>query len=162
MRQIGSSVGASEGQTVKQSNKRRRRAPAKVGAARAGSSPLAWWRSVAATDYDESAVAAMRGAIANVHMLNEPRWRDALVGDVSSASKLALSIDPRGPYPLKRDLAMTALVVCAYEGDPTACVVVGSVISRLRRIRPDEDLVHSWALRASSLLAMRNADGATK
>ncbi|MHC2623998.1 acetylornithine/succinyldiaminopimelate/putrescine aminotransferase [Bradyrhizobium huanghuaihaiense] len=56
---------------------------------------------------------------------------------------------------------MTALVICTYGGNPTACVVVASVISRMKRIRAKEDLAYSWALRASAILANRTAIGAT-
>lgn len=119
----------------------------------ARSSPLVWWRSVPAPDFDSSAIATMRDAIANIEMLHEPRWRKAVAGDATSAFNLVLAIDPLGPCRSKLDLAMSALVICAHEGGPTACVVVGSVISRMKRLRGKEDLAYSWAVRASTMLA---------
>lgn len=136
---------------------RSRKARAKSKADGAKSSPLVWWRSLSAPDFHSSTIDAMRSTIANVEMLHEPRWRAAVAGDATSAFNLALSIDPQGPSQSKLDLAMTALVVCAYEGNPSACVVVASVISRLRRFRAKEDLAYSWALRASAILASRTS-----
>lgn len=133
------------------------------GKTRAGkaSSPLVWWRSVPAPDFHSSAIDVMRGAIANIEMLHEPRWRKAVAGDAANAFNLALSIDPIGPGQSKLNLAMTALVICAHAGNPAACVVVASVIGRTKRIRAKEDLAHSWALRASAILISRTTTGAT-
>ncbi|MGO4510166.1 hypothetical protein AB4Z51_24430 [Bradyrhizobium sp. 2TAF36] len=136
----------------------RRNSRGKTKAGRA-SSPLVWWRSVPAPDFHRSAIDVMRGSIANIEMLHEPRWREAVAGHAASAFNLVLSIDALGPCQSKLDLAMTALVICAFEGSPGACVVVASVISRMKRIRAKEDLAYSWALRASALLANRTAIG---
>ncbi|WP_375157798.1 hypothetical protein [Bradyrhizobium sp. RDT46] len=135
---------------------RRRRAHRKSSVGRAKSS-LAWWRSMAAPDFGPAAIDAMRGTIAKIAMLHERRWRDAVAGDATSAFEIALSMDPAGPCHSRLDLAMTALVICAYEGSPAACVVVASVLSRLPRLRGKEDLADSWALRASAVLAGRPA-----
>ncbi|MDN4987102.1 hypothetical protein QY049_28465 [Bradyrhizobium sp. WYCCWR 13022] len=119
--------------------------------------PLIWWRSVPASDFHSSAIDVMRGTIANIEMLHEPRWRKAVAGDAASAFNLALSIDPTGLGQSKLNLAMTALVICAHEGNPTACVVVASVINRTKGIRAKEELAYSWALRASAMMADRTA-----
>lgn len=128
----------------------------------AKTSPLVWWRSVPAMGFDSVAVAAMRGTIANIELLREPLWRDAVAGDATSAFKLALSIASSGPCQAKLDIAMTALVICAYEGSPVACVVAASVISRLKGVRGKDDLAHSWALRASVILEGQAAPRTTE
>lgn len=147
---------------MKDGNTRIRNARSAPKASALKSSPLVWWRAVSASGFQPSAIEAMRHAIANIEMLREPRWREAAAGDAVSASNLVLSIDALGPCQSKLDLAMTALVLCAFEGSPTACVVVASVISRLKRLRAKEELAYSWALRASAILASRTTTGATE
>lgn len=138
-----------------------RKAPGKSKVSGMESSPLVWWRSLSAPDFCPSAIDAMRAAIANIEMLHEPRWREAVAGDAKSAFNLVLSIDPEGPCQSRFNLAMTALVICAYGGSPAACVVVASAIGRLRRVRGKQDLADSWALRASTILAERPGLGPT-
>lgn len=88
-----------------------------------------------------------------VEFFGEPRWRAAVAGDAASAIGVALSMNPKGPFRQKFDLAMTALAACACEGSAAACVVVGNVILNLPRASDEEsDLADAWARLASTTL----------
>ena len=115
--------------------------------------PTRWWRLLPASDFHEDARRAMRSVASQVEFFGEPRWRAAVAGDAASAIGIVLSMNPKGPFRQKFDLAMTALAVCACEGSAAACVVVGNVIINLPRAGDKEfDLADTWALRASDTL----------
>lgn len=115
--------------------------------------PIVWWRLLPATDLHEDARRAMRSTAAQVEFFDEPRWRAAVAGDAASAIAIVLSMNPKGPFRQKFDLAMTVLAVCACEGSAAASVVVGNVILNLPRAGDKEsDLADTWGRLASTRL----------
>jgi hypothetical protein len=95
----------------------------------------------------------MRFVASQIEFFGEPRWRSAVAGDADSAIAIVLSMNPKGPFRQKFDLAMTALAACACEGSAPACVVVGNVLINLRRADGREsDLADAWARLASTTL----------
>jgi hypothetical protein len=114
-----------------------------------GCSPTEWWRSIAAPNFHLMALGAMKAAIEKVEMLGEPRWRDAVAGDAAAAVGLALLFDPHKVSSGKLDLVMTALVICACEGNATACLVLSRIIRRLPNAGNSEARVAtSWLMQA--------------
>ncbi len=98
-------------------------------------SPTGWWRSVAAANFHSMALGAMKAAVEKVEMLGEPSWRDAVAGDAAAAVGMAILFDRQKATPGKLDLVMTALVICACEGNTTACVVLSKIIRRFPEFR---------------------------
>jgi hypothetical protein len=124
-----------------------------------GCSPTRWWRGIAAPNFHVMALGAMQAAIEKVEMLGEPRWRDAVTGDAAAAVGMAILFDRQKATPGKLDLAMTALVICACEGNATACVVLSNIIRRLPNSGGREARVAtSWLIRAFRPFADRHLD----
>jgi hypothetical protein len=99
----------------------------------------------------------MKAAVEKVEMLGEPSWRDAVAGDHAAAVGMAILSKRRKATPGKLDLVMTALVLCACEGNATACLVLSNIIRRL----PDSGqreagIAASWLVRAFPSLADRD------
>lgn len=122
-----------------------------------GCSPTGWWRSIAAPNFHSMALGAMKAAVEKVEMLGEPSWRDAVAGDAAAAVGMAILFDRQKATPGKLDLAMTALVICACEGNATACVVLSNIIRRLPNAGNHEARVAtSWLMQAFRPLADRH------
>jgi hypothetical protein len=114
-----------------------------------GCSPTRWWRSIAAPNFHLMALGAMKAAVEKVEMLGEPSWRGAVAGDAAAGVGMALLFDRQKATPGKLDLAMTTLVICACEGNATACVVLSNIIRRLPNSGEREARVAtSWLMRA--------------
>lgn len=122
-----------------------------------GCSPTGWWRSIAAPNYHSMALGAMKAAVQKVEMLGEPSWRDAVAGDAAAAVGMAIIFDRQKATPGKLDLVMTALVICACEGNATACVVLSNIIRRLPNAGNHEaSVATSWLMQAFRPLADRH------
>ncbi|MCA1536716.1 hypothetical protein I6F21_29760 [Bradyrhizobium sp. NBAIM03] len=110
---------------------------------------LRWWRSTRADNFHAPALSQMKAAVANVAMLAEPRWREAASGDAAAAIAIVLAMGVQNSHALKFDICMTALVVCACEGDAASCLVVAWVLRRLPKATAREKrLATSWSVRA--------------
>lgn len=122
---------------------------------------LRWWRSTRADNVHALALSRMKAAVANVAMFAEPRWRDAASGDASAAIAVVLAMGVKNSHTLKFDICMTALVICACEGDAASCLVVAWVLRRLPRAKTREKrLATSWTVRAiRPLLARAGLEG---
>jgi hypothetical protein len=115
--------------------------------------PTQWWRHLSPSGFHPDAIRAMRFIASQVDFFGEPRWHAAVAGDADSAIAIVLSMNPKGPFRQKFDVAVTALTACAYEGSAAACVVVGNVILNLPRAGEKEsDLADAWARLASATL----------
>lgn len=112
-------------------------------------SPTGWWRSIAAPNFHSMALGAMKAAIENVEMLGEPSWRDAVAGDAAATVGMAILFDRQKAAQGKLDLAMTALAICACEGDAASCLVIAYMLKRLPKAgRREKRLSSSWTVRA--------------
>jgi hypothetical protein len=122
-----------------------------------GCSPTKWWRSIAAPNFHLMALGAMQAAIEKVEMLGEPRWSKAVAGDAASAVGMALAFDRMQASSGKFDLVMTALVICASEGDATACVVLSNIIRRLPNAgKREAHVATSWLMQVFRPIAERH------
>lgn len=126
------------------------------------SSPIRWWRIVAAQNFHSPALRAMWTAASKVEIIDEVRWRSAIEGDAAGAIAIVLSMNPEDLSLHKFDLAMTALVICACDGSAAACLVLAHVIRRMPGAgRREARLATSWLVRASRPLLDRGLPGAT-
>ncbi|WP_375157799.1 hypothetical protein [Bradyrhizobium sp. RDT46] len=118
--------------------------------------PLGWWRNTRADNFHTPALKEMKAAVADIAMLAEPRWRDAASGDAAAAIALVLAMGPENSHALKFDICMTALVICACEGDAASCLVVAWVLRRLPKAKTREKrIATSWTVRAMRPLLAR-------
>jgi hypothetical protein len=121
-----------------------------------GHDPVALWRTLAETDFDQAIKTEVSAALKKRCPLNCKRWRAALRGDAPAAIDLALEVlsdDARHDH---LDFCMTAVLVCALDGNPAARLVLSHALrthfSDIRSTR----LATSW-LMANITWAARNA-----
>lgn len=82
--------------------------------------PLFWWRSIDLTALHSSTAAELSAALAGIEMFGEPRWHDARNGEPASAIGCLLDCFPATDITPQLDAAMSAVLVCALQGDVTA------------------------------------------
>jgi hypothetical protein len=111
-------------------------------------SPLSWWRTMRAEEFDASTAVALRGCIAGVAMLDRAGWQRAISGDAAAAIGLALRLDPDRTTDVGYDLVMTALGACAAEDDPAACLAMSHVMRRRLSAGAGSRLATGWLVRA--------------
>lgn len=120
--------------------------------------PTDAWRTCRADAIGALGLHRMKAAVAAAAPGGDARWRLAAAGDAATAIGVALDM-MRGPVAGTRfDDAMTAVAVCALEGDAAACLVTSYVIRRLPLAgRAEARLATSWLLRAFDGLRARHA-----
>ncbi len=94
--------------------------------------PLRWWRSMPADAFRAAEYLAIRSALEQVAMLIEgAEVEPALQGDVDAAIALVLSLMPiRRLGGITTDIAMTAVLRLALEGEPRCALVLAYIIDR--------------------------------
>lgn len=121
-----------------------------------GRDPVALWRTLAETDFNQTIKTEAFAALKKRCPLNCNRWRAALRGDAPTAIDLALEVladDARHDH---LDLCMTAVLVCALDGNPAARLVLSHALrTQFSDIRSTR-LATSW-LMANITWAARNA-----
>lgn len=93
---------------------------------------LRWWRHRRPKDLVAGDVATVRTALSGATTLRGPRWRLAKAGDAAAAIRLALLKKPSRSG-ARTDLVMSALLVCAADGNEAAAVVLAWARTRMRR-----------------------------
>jgi hypothetical protein len=123
-----------------------------------GRPPVQWWRFMSAASLDEVALRKMRASLSKIDVLGEPRWKDAASGDASASIRIALGMLPADAATLRCDLAMTALAVCAAEGNPAACLVMSHLLRQLPGAgNAEARIATSWLMRAFGKVLRRRA-----
>jgi hypothetical protein len=92
--------------------------------------PLNWWRTRAAGDFKKVDVAIARHFLGRTGIIGEPHWYLAASGDAAVAVGVALRVQKRGMSPLLMDVAMTAVLCSAIEGDITAALLISAIVQR--------------------------------
>ena len=111
--------------------------PAAPAARRAGShraparNPLTAWRTVRAGEFTCEDLVAIKEILSKSALFGSSKWDEAVAGDVPSAIAVAVSFIPIAVITPQIDLALTALVRFAIEGDPAAAVVLSNVLRNL-------------------------------
>ncbi|TFV48045.1 hypothetical protein [Bradyrhizobium niftali] len=110
-------------------------------------SPLGWWRSVPADAFRATEYLEVRSAIEEVAQLVEgTEVERALQGDADAAIALVMSLMPitqlRG---IKTDIAMTAVLSIALEGEPRCALTLAHILDRAEgNPRRADRLCDSW------------------
>ena len=93
--------------------------------------PLHWWRHLRADAYTAAHLEILHKSISGIIIMNEPRWPDAVRGAPAAAIGVALRTAKRHSTPSPAvDLVMSAVLLTALAGDPTARLVLTTMINR--------------------------------
>jgi hypothetical protein len=118
-----------------------------------------WWRLTPATAFDVVALREMRASLSKIDMLGEPRWKDAATGDAPASIHIALSTSAEESTEARYDLVMTALAVCAADGNAAACLVMSHILRKLPGAgKAEARIATSWLVRAFDKVLSRRAD----
>jgi hypothetical protein len=118
-----------------------------------------WWRLTPATAFDVVALGEMRALLSKIDMLGEPRWKDAATGDAPASIHIALSTSAEESAEARYDLVMTALAVCAADGNAGACLVMSHILRKLPGAgKAEARIATSWLARAFDKVLSRRAD----
>jgi hypothetical protein len=123
--------------------------------------PLSSWRTLRALDFSFHDLTSMRALLAKTTLLGQPKWAAAVAGDGPAAVAVAISFIPAGQITPSLDLAMTALIACAIEGDPGAAIVASNILRHLPGATPSHhQIATSWFVSNLATCAFRKAGGA--
>lgn len=100
---------------------------------------LALWRKLPASSFTVTAVGDMHLALSRTALLRDLRWDAAVCGVAAAAIGIAFDMLPLTSIDTRVDLVMTALFLCALEGDRAAGQVMACVLQKL----PNGDRHHA-------------------
>ena len=108
--------------------------------------PLSWWRTRPADQFKKTDVHIARHFLMGSAIIGEPHWFLGAAGDAAIAVGVALRAQRRkGNTLVTVDLAMTAVLLTALEGNVTAALLMSAMLKRRSNIdRRCEMLSDSW------------------
>lgn len=108
--------------------------------------PLSWWRSRAAGEFRTMDVVIARSFLSRSAVIGEPSWHLGAAGDAAVAVGVALRTRRRfRKNRVLLDIAMTAVLACAVEGDATAAMLLSEVLRQRAVVDPScSALSDSW------------------
>jgi len=93
--------------------------------------PLAWWRTLPFDMLRDAEKLLLRATLGRIEVLHGANaFRAALQGDAAAAIAVAFALTPVEDFTLEVDIAMTALLRCAAEGDSAAALVLANIVCR--------------------------------
>ncbi len=96
--------------------------------------PFAWWRTLPAQRFRADHILVARRLLMKSAIIGEPHWFLGVAGDAAVTVGVALRIQrAAGSRSVLLDLAMTALVCVAVEGNLTAALLLSSTLRRLSK-----------------------------
>ena len=110
------------------------------------SSPLAWWRRLPSGSFHDAERSLLLATLGNVNVLHGgDELRAALRGDAAAAIGAALGLMPIKDIGLQADIAMTALVRTALDGNAASALVMAQVVGLTDLGHPfATELAASW------------------
>ena len=121
-----------------------------------------WWRLTPAIAFDAIALREMRAALSKIDMLGEPRWKDAATGDAAASIHIALGLSPEESAEARFDLAMTALAICAADGNAAAFLVMSHILRKIPGAgKAEARIATSWLTHAFCEVLSRRAGKTT-
>jgi hypothetical protein len=108
--------------------------------------PLAWWRTLPANLFRDAEALLVSATLDKIDVLSGSHtFAAALRGDTAAAITTALALMPIEETTLEVDLAMTAVLRGALDGDAAAALVLSHVIGRATLHHPfATELSPSW------------------
>jgi hypothetical protein len=110
------------------------------------SHPLGWWRMLPPHLLGDAERVLVISALEGLAVVGGGKEiAAALKGDAAAAISVALSLVPLREVTLKVDIAVTALLATALNGDPAALLVLSHILGRAQWGDPSaEDLGLAW------------------
>jgi hypothetical protein len=110
------------------------------------SHPLAWWRTRPAQSFKRCDVVAARRVLMKSAIIGEPDWLRGVRGDAPTTLGIALRVRrEKGPGCVCFDLAMTAVLCVAVEGNAAAALLLSAALKAIATSDPSADpLSSSW------------------
>jgi len=100
-------------------------------------SPLSWWRTRPPGEFTRKDSAALRWALLGKQINDEASWRDAATGEVTAAIRVVVGrLKKREITHPEIDLALTAMLACAVDGDVTSGILISSALRRRSEVDP--------------------------
>jgi len=97
--------------------------------------PLAWWRTLRAEQFRKPHIRVVRRLLSQSAIIGEPHWFLAAAGDAAVAIGVALRVQKSGARTLvPLDLAMSAVLCIALDGNATGALVMASALKRRSEI----------------------------
>lgn len=120
--------------------------------------PLEWWRTMPADHLGDVQRLVLRGTLQKICVVQGRQWLSAMRGDAAACIAIAVGSMPIDQITLKIDLAMSALALCALDGNAGAAMVLAHILLRTPLDHPfAKELSVSWPT-----LNLRRASNATK
>jgi hypothetical protein len=107
--------------------------------------PLEWWRTMPANHLGEGPQCVLREMLDKVSLVKRRQWLSAMRGDAATSIAVAIEVMPINRITLEVDLMMTALMVCALDGNSGAVLVLAHILHRAPLDHPfGQELSISW------------------
>lgn len=109
---------------------------------------LSWWRSHSADAFSKGDAERIRVSLRACPMGADPRWEQAVEGNVAAAVGIAIRVVWRcESLGISSDAALSALLACALDGDATAVFLLSAALDRRAKAYPEcVSLADSWLL----------------
>lgn len=113
------------------------RAPASFAPDIAPFSPLTWWRTRRPSALLCRGIGGIREVLLGTEIHGEPDWSRAILGDPAVAIRVAVEqMKARRITAVEVDLALSAVLACALEGDPASAILISSALRRRSKYDP--------------------------
>jgi hypothetical protein len=100
-------------------------------------SPLIWWRTRSPSALLCRGVGGIREALLGTEICGEPDWSRAILGEAPVAIRVAVEqMKTRKITAIEIDLALSAVLACALEGDPASAILISSALRRRSKCDP--------------------------
>lgn len=115
----------------------RNHAPFSLVPALAQFSPLIWWRTRRPSPLLCNGIGGIREALLGTEIQGEPEWPRAILGDAAVAIRIAVGqMKVCKITATEVDIALSAVLACALEGEPASAIVVSSALRRRSKCDP--------------------------
>lgn len=108
-------------------------------------SPLAWWRMLPADRFRDAEHLLLRATLDKLAVLRGQTWVAAMHGDAAASIAVALSLMPISTTTIEVDIALTAVLLNALNGDAATTLMLSHVLGRVKLDHPfAAELAASW------------------
>lgn len=99
--------------------------------------PLMWWRTRQPQSFTEKDLSPLRCSLIGTTALSDPEWPEAIAGGPVATLSIGLRMLRRhGIGAREIDLAISAALACAIEGDATSPILISSALRRRSKLEP--------------------------
>jgi hypothetical protein len=105
---------------------------------------LSWWRTRSADEFKKIDVVIARSVLTRSAIIGEPHWHLGAAGDPAVAIGVALRAQRRPGSIVALDVAMTAVLCVALEGDLTAALILSAALRCRAEVDGPGAISDSW------------------